>query len=56
MTRHEDGGTLTIRYTRVSGLAWFAYFAPYSIERHHDLVSETAACEGVDLSLPRHQS
>ncbi|MBK6708403.1 MAG: hypothetical protein IPG54_13325 [Sphingomonadales bacterium] len=44
----EDGGTLTIRYTSVSGLAWFAYFAPYSIERHHDLVSETAACEGVD--------
>lgn len=43
----EDGGTLTIRYTSVSGLAWFAYFAPYSIERHHDLVSETAACEGV---------
>lgn len=44
----EDGGTLTIRYTSVSGLAWFAYFAPYSMERHHDLVSETAACEGVD--------
>ena len=44
----EDGGTLTIRYTSVSGLAWFAYYAPYSIERHHDLVSETAACEGVD--------
>jgi murein tripeptide amidase MpaA len=46
--KNEDGGTLTIRYTSVSGLAWFAYFAPYSIERHHDLVSETAACEGVD--------
>ncbi|HMS20204.1 M14-type cytosolic carboxypeptidase [uncultured Sphingorhabdus sp.] len=44
----EDGGTLTIRYTSVSGLAWFAYFAPYSMERHYDLVSETAACEGVD--------
>jgi len=44
----EDGGTLTIRYTSVSGIAWFAYFAPYSIERHHDLVSETASCEGVD--------
>jgi murein tripeptide amidase MpaA len=46
--KDEEGGTLTIRYTSVSGLAWFAYFAPYSIERHHDLVSETASCEGVD--------
>jgi murein tripeptide amidase MpaA len=44
----EDGGTLTIRYTSISGLAWFAYFAPYSMERHHDLVSEIALCEGVD--------
>jgi murein tripeptide amidase MpaA len=44
----EDGGTLTIRYTSVSGLSWFAYFAPYSMERHHDLVSEIAGVEGVD--------
>jgi murein tripeptide amidase MpaA len=43
-----DGGTLTIRYTPVSGLAWFAYFAPYSMERHHDLVSEIAGVDGVD--------
>jgi len=35
----EDGGTLTIRYTPAGDLAWFAYFAPYSMERHHDLVS-----------------
>ena len=34
----EDGGTLTIRYTPASDIAWFAYFAPYSMERHHDLV------------------
>ena len=53
-TRAETGvdkaqadGTLTIRYTPESGLAWFAYFAPYSMERHHDLVSEAAASEGV---------
>ncbi len=44
----EDGGTLTIHYTPDSDLAWFAYFAPYSIERHHDLVAEAAAAEGVD--------
>ena len=43
----EDGGTLTIRYTPASDVAWFAYFAPYSMERHHDLVAEAAASEGV---------
>jgi murein tripeptide amidase MpaA len=45
--KDEDGGTLTIRYTPAGDLAWFAYFAPYSMERHHDLVAEAAACEGV---------
>ena len=55
-TRAETGfdkevgdGTLTIRYTPASSIVWFAYFAPYSMERHHDLVSEAAASEGVDL-------
>ena len=43
----EDGGTLTIRYTPAGNLAWFAYFAPYSWERHLDLVAEAAASEGV---------
>lgn len=43
----EDGGTLTIRYTPASDLAWFAYFAPYSMERHHDLIAESAASDGV---------
>jgi murein tripeptide amidase MpaA len=38
----RDGGTLTIRYTPASDLAWFAYFAPYSLERHHDLVARIA--------------
>jgi len=45
--KEEAGGTLTIRYTPTSGIAWFAYFAPYSMERHHDLVAEAAASEGV---------
>ncbi|MGB7370258.1 M14 family metallopeptidase [Erythrobacter sp.] len=45
----EDDGTLTIRYTPASAVAWFAYFAPYSMERHHDLLSECAASEGVEL-------
>ncbi|WFL76006.1 M14-type cytosolic carboxypeptidase [Altererythrobacter arenosus] len=42
-------GTLTIKYTPAGNIAWFAYFAPYSMERHHDLVSEAAASEGVEL-------
>ncbi len=47
--KDEENGTLTIRYTPASDIAWFAYFAPYSMERHHDLIAETAASEGVDL-------
>ena len=45
--KDEDGGTLTIRHEPDSSLAWFAYFAPYSLERHHDLISEAAAAPGV---------
>ncbi|MXO75092.1 hypothetical protein GRI40_07675 [Altererythrobacter aerius] len=45
--KDANGGTLTITYTPASGIAWFAYFAPYSMERHHDLVAEAAASEGV---------
>ncbi len=43
----RDGGTLTIRYRPTADIAWFAYFAPYSMERHHDLVARIAACPGV---------
>ncbi|MEO6386905.1 MAG: M14-type cytosolic carboxypeptidase [Croceibacterium sp.] len=45
--KDEDGGTLTIRHAPSSGLAWFAYFAPFSLERHADLVADAAASEGV---------
>ena len=47
--KDESGGTLTIRYMPASDAVYFAYFAPYSMERHHDLLAEAAACEGVDL-------
>ncbi|MEE4205374.1 MAG: M14-type cytosolic carboxypeptidase [Erythrobacter sp.] len=47
--KDEENGTLTIRYVPASDICWFAYFAPYSMERHHDLVAEAAASEGVDL-------
>ena len=45
-TSYADG-VLTIRYTPASDLVWFAYFAPYSMERHHDLVQRIAAAPGV---------
>lgn len=45
-----EGGTLTIRARPASDLAWFAYFAPYSLERHHDLVARVAARSGVSHS------
>lgn len=41
-------GSMTVRYTPASDMAWFAYFAPYSMERHFDLVAEAAASEGVN--------
>ena len=45
--KDEEGGTLTIRYTPTGDLVWFAYFAPFSTERHHDLIAECASAEGV---------
>lgn len=42
------GGTLTVRYAPASEIVYFAYFAPYSMERHHDLIAEAAASDGVD--------
>ena len=42
-----DGGTLTIRYRPEGDLAWFAYFAPYSLDRHDDLIAGMAQAEGV---------
>ena len=50
----EDDGTLTIRYTPTSNLAWFAYFAPYSMDRHHDLVSTAALADGVTHRVLGH--
>ena len=41
-------GTLTIKLTPPQDPVWIAYFAPYSMERHHDLVTQTAALDGVD--------
>ena len=48
-TDYADG-VLTIRATPETNSAWFAYFAPYSMERHHDLIAAAAGCEGVTVS------
>ena len=52
--KDEHGGTLTISYTPTSNLAWFAYFAPYSMDRHHDLVSGAALADGVTHRVLGH--
>lgn len=44
----SDGGSLTIRYKPARNLVWFAYFAPYSMERHNDLVARVSLAEGVE--------
>src|SRR5438045_4853867 len=43
-----SGGVLTMKLTPPQDVVWIAYFAPYSMERHHDLVTQTAALPGVE--------
>lgn len=45
-TRYEDG-RLTINVEPDGNALWVAYFAPYSMERHHDFVSWAALQPGV---------
>ncbi len=40
-------GVLTITHTPAQDVVWFAYHAPYSMERHHDLIARTGAMPGV---------
>ena len=42
-----SNGVLTMKLTPPQDLVWIAYFAPYSMERHHDLVTQTAALPGI---------
>jgi murein tripeptide amidase MpaA len=46
-TGYADG-VLTMKFTPPQDVVWIAYFAPYSMERHHDLVTQTAALPGVE--------
>lgn len=47
-TGYADG-VLTITHTPAQAVVWFAYFAPYPMERHFDLVQRIAAAPGVTL-------
>jgi murein tripeptide amidase MpaA len=48
-TRYEDG-VLTIRFTPATDCVWIAYFAPYSMERHHDLIATYTSLPIVEYS------
>ncbi len=49
-----DGGTLTIAITPQNDHAWLAYFAPYSMERHHNLIARIALMPGVTARVLGH--
>ncbi len=46
-TSFAPEGVLTIRHTAETDRIWFAYFAPYSTERHQALIARIAAAPGV---------
>ncbi len=49
-----DGRRLTIRHTPTQGIVYYSYFAPYSHERHQDLVARSLAAPGVQHELLGH--
>jgi murein tripeptide amidase MpaA len=50
----SGNGTLTIMVTPAVDQLWFAYFAPYSLERHHDLIARIGARPGVAVDVLGH--
>ena len=48
-TRYE-AGELIIEHEPEADAVWYAYFAPYSLERHQDLIAEAQMVDGVSLS------
>jgi len=50
-TAFVQNQTLTITHTPEQDHIYFAYFAPYSMERHHDLIASMASQPGVRLSV-----
>lgn len=47
-----DGKLLSWDFKPSSDVIWFAYFAPYSHERHQDLIAHYAAMPNVKLIVP----
>src|SRR6266849_1107231 len=47
-----DGTVLTIRHAPAHDAVYYAYFAPYSLERHADLVAEVMASPLARLEVP----
>ena len=43
-----EGGILTIRTTPAANSVWFAYFAPYTMERHDDFIASVIAHPAVE--------
>ncbi len=48
---HYADGVLTIDVTPAGDSLWLAYFAPYSMERHHDLTARVAQAPGVETRV-----
>jgi murein tripeptide amidase MpaA len=42
-----ENDVLTIRATPETDSVWFAYFAPYTMERHHELIASAAGFPGL---------
>ena len=49
-----DGECLTIRHTPTQDVVYYSYFAPYSHERHQDLIARSLAAPGVRHELLGH--
>lgn len=52
-TEYKDG-KIIIRHEPMVDSVYYAYFAPYSMERHHDLIAAAQLEEGVSLSVLGH--
>lgn len=49
-TTYKDG-VLTIEHTPDADAIWFAYFAPFTMERHTDMIARVQASSRVSLSV-----
>jgi murein tripeptide amidase MpaA len=44
-------GVLSFAVTAESNCIWFAYFTPYSMQRHDDLIGSLSVCDGVQTEV-----